>query len=560
MSASPEGRRTFAATARTEGGSMDLKHYPTLHFHGATHTVTGSCYLLEAGESRVLIDCGMFQGSKTEKELNYRDFPFNPKELDAVLLTHAHIDHSGLLPKLVRDGYDGAIYATRPTIDLCEVMLPDSGHIQEMEVEHLNRRNRRRGRDTIEPIYTAGDATACLTFFRAVKLGQWTQIAPNIRARYWNAGHLLGSSSIEIEVTCPAGPGGSGEAETVTLLFSGDIGPRYKLLERDPEGPTGVDFIICESTYGDEDRPDVDAAQRRQLLKEEVKAALKPGGVLLIPSFAVERTQELLVDLVGLMEEGALPRLPVVIDSPLATRASEIFGANARAMEGGDALVRALHARNVRFTESVEQSMALDRAHEFQIIISASGMCEAGRIRHRLKSWLWKPETTVLFVGFQAEGTLGRILQQGASQVRIQGDEIMVRARIRTLDLYSGHADGPELAAWLEARGPIRRGLFLVHGEEHALEGLEARLADLLAPGSITLPTLDAAYVLGPCHPWTAAAPHAHRLEAPQMGHQDWHNDMSRLTFDIGNRLQHSRTEEERRALMARLRKALIDG
>ncbi|WP_445682163.1 MBL fold metallo-hydrolase [Radicibacter daui] len=542
---------------------MDLKHSPTLHFHGATHTVTGSCYLLEAGESRVLIDCGMFQGSKTEKELNYRDFPFNPKELDAVLLTHAHIDHSGLLPKLVRDGYDGAIYATRPTIDLCEVMLPDSGHIQEMEVEHLNRRNRRRGRDTIEPIYTASDAVSCLTFFRAVKLGEWNDIAPNVRARYWNAGHLLGSSSIEIEVTCiPAttDKGGEAKTETTTLLFSGDIGPRYKLLEHDPEGPSGVDFIICESTYGAEDRPDVDAAQRRQLLKEEVKAANKPGGVLLIPSFAVERTQELLVDLVGLMEEGALPRLPVVIDSPLATRASEIFDSNARSMEGGEALIRALHARNVRFTESVEQSMALDRAHEFQIIISASGMCEAGRIRHRLKSWLWKPETTVLFVGFQAEGTLGRILQQGASQVRIQGDEVMVRARIRTLDLYSGHADGPELADWIKARGPIRRGLFLVHGEEHGLEGLKARVEGLLPAGAVTLPTLDAAYTLGPCHPWALAPARMHRLEAQQLGHQDWHNDMSRLVFDIGNRLEHGKSDAERRALMTRLRKALIDG
>jgi metallo-beta-lactamase family protein len=213
----------------------------------------------------------------------------------------------------------------------------------------------------------------------------------------------------------------------------------------------------------------------------------------------------------------------------------------------------------VRFTESVEQSMALDRSHEFQIIISASGMCEAGRIRHRLRSWLWKPETTVLFVGFQAEGTLGRILQNGVGQVRIQGDEIMVRARIRTLDLYSGHADGPELAEWIAARMPIRRGLFLIHGEEAALAGLKQRVEAAVAPATVTLPTLDAAFVLGPCHPWTVEPPHGARLAPQQMGHQDWHNDMSRLVFDINNRMRSSKTDDERRALMSQLRKAMID-
>jgi metallo-beta-lactamase family protein len=221
---------------------------PVLRFHGAAHGVTGSCYEIETAQWRILIDCGLFQGSKSERELNYGAFPFPPEAIDAVILTHAHIDHSGLLPKLVKQGFSGPIHTTRATIDLCSVMLPDAAHIQEMEVEHLNRRNAQRGRPPVEPIYTLQDAAACMTLFRALEYRAWTTVADGLRARFWNAGHLLGSASVELEIDRRDGP--------LRLMFSGDIGPGHKLLQTDPEGPAGVDYLICESTYGDRDRPD----------------------------------------------------------------------------------------------------------------------------------------------------------------------------------------------------------------------------------------------------------------------------------------------------------------
>jgi metallo-beta-lactamase family protein len=524
---------------------------PIIHFHGAAGTVTGSCHLVEAGGRRVLVDCGMFQGSKTEKEQNYRAFPFEPSGLDAVILTHAHIDHSGLLPKLVKDGFDGPIYATPPTVDLCAVMLPDSGHIQEMEVEHLNRRNSRRGREPVEPIYTANDAAATMTQFRAVPLEEWTQIGPEIRFRFWNAGHLLGSASVEIE----AGTG----ADRQRLLYSGDIGPGHKLLQFDPEAPEGFDYVICESTYGDRDRLETSDKERRAQLAHEVRTAMRhPDGALLIPSFAVERTQELLADLIFLMETRAVETCPVIIDSPLASRASQVFVRHAREMENGDLLRRAMRARNVRFTETAEQSKAIDNLRGFHIIIAASGMCEAGRIRHRLKNWLWREEGTVLLVGFQAAGTLGRILSDGASTVRIQGDEIAVRAAIRKLDVYSGHADGPELAEWVKERMPIARGVFLVHGEEPAVAGLKERLSAFLPAEKVTAPGLDAAYRLGPDGP----EPIAGEVKAPRMdpaaaGHPDWHNDAQALMLDLQDRLKGAADRKARDVILRRVRRAL---
>ncbi|MCZ8108239.1 MAG: MBL fold metallo-hydrolase, partial [Burkholderiales bacterium] len=277
---------------------------------------------METQSAKVLIDCGMVQGSKTEKELNYRAFPFRPADVDAVVLSHSHIDHSGLIPKLVKDGFRGPIFATYGTIDLCSIMLPDSGHIQEMEVEQLNRRNALRGRAGVDPIYTAEQAELCLTQFRPAKLGEWIDVADGFRIRLWSAGHLLGSTSIEVEAE-------ERGKRTVRLIFSGDIGPASKLFEREPEGPEGVDHVVCEATYGDVDRPAVSTKARRKLLLDEVRAASQRNGALIIPSFAVERAQELLTDLVGLMESGDVPRCPLFIDSPLASRASKIFAAHA---------------------------------------------------------------------------------------------------------------------------------------------------------------------------------------------------------------------------------------
>lgn len=521
---------------------------PRLSFHGAARGVTGSCFRLETASGAVLVDCGMFQGPKTEKELNYRPFPFDPAGIKAVLLTHAHIDHSGLLPKLVRDGFDGAIHATPATADLCEVMLPDSAHIQMSEVEHLNRRNAQRHADPVTPIYDATDTATCLGLFHPHPYGDWFAVLPDMRARFWNAGHLLGSASIEIEVET----GG----ETRRLLFSGDIGPNSKLMEPDPTGPSGIDYIICESTYGDIDRDDTTAAARRASLRDEVLASIHENGVLLIPSFAVERAQELLSDLRLLMAKGDLPPIPIYIDSPMATAATRVFARHAKSLEGGQTLLEGLRSHDVHFTETVEQSMALDRLRGFHIVIAASGMCEAGRIRHRLKNWLWREEATVLLVGFQAVGTLGRILQDGADQVRIQGRDYAVRARIRSIDLYSGHADGPELADWVRARLPLGAQVFLVHGEATAIDGLAARLAAFLPRDSVLIPDLDATYLLGPtrARPAGLTAP---RIAPDRIARDDWHNDLSRLSLALSDALARCPDDAARARLVERMSAAL---
>ena len=517
-----------------------------LSFHGAAHTVTGSCFLLETADAKILIDCGMFQGSKSEKELNYRPFPFAAESVGAMILTHAHIDHSGLIPKLVKAGFPGPIFATRASVDLCSVMLPDSGFIQETEVTQLNRRNKQRGKPQVEPIYTAEDALACLAQFRPTDYCVWTQVAPGIRARFWNAGHLLGSASVELDVAQGAGT-------PRRLLFSGDIGPDQKVLEPDPEAPKNLDFVICESTYGGTDRTEMDTTQRRKLLRTEIEAAMARNGALIIPSFAVERTQELLVDIAGLMESGAVPQAPIFIDSPLASKATAVFETHAHALENGDALVRALHAHHVRFTESVEQSKAIGRFRGFHIVIAASGMCEAGRIRHHLKNWLWRDEGTVLLVGFQAQGTLGRILHDGATRVRIQGEEIQVRAQIRSLDVSSGHADASQLARWIAGRGVISGNLFLVHGEEEALAGLARRVGS----EAILTPELDESYDLGGESARLLEGLRPRRMDPAQAGRPDWHNDASRLMLDISDTLGSATDEKTRGILIRRLRRAL---
>jgi metallo-beta-lactamase family protein len=522
-----------------------------LSFHGAARAVTGSCFRLATEHGEVLIDCGLFQGSKTEKELNYRPFPFAPNGIAAVILSHAHIDHSGLLPKLHKAGFRGPIYATPGTADLAGVMLPDSAYVQETEVEQLNRRNARRHQAPVEPIYVAADALACLERFRPVPYAAWFDVVRGVRARFWNAGHLLGSTSVEVEVR------DAGGERPMRLLFSADIGPNFKLLHPDPDGPRDLDYVVCEGTYGDTDRADTTAEKRRTVLRDEVRAAHHPEGALLIPSFAVERAQELISDLVQLMNEGELPTIPIYVDSPLASKASRIFADHAADLDGGEDLIRGLNSRHVRFTETVEQSKALDRLREFHIVIAASGMCEAGRIRHRLRNWLWRDEATVLLVGFQAQGTLGRILQDGAAAVRIQGDEFKVRARIRSIDLYSGHADGPELADWIGKRLPIRHDVFLVHGEPAALSGLQARLNGIVDPARIVLPALDETFELSARGAQLVDSRVPPRIDRQKVAHLDWHNEVSRLILDINDALAGAADEKARGVLIRRLRRAL---
>jgi metallo-beta-lactamase family protein len=525
-----------------------------LTFHGAARTVTGSCYLLEAGAERVLIDCGMFQGSKTERELNYRSFPFEPASLTAVLLTHAHIDHSGLLPKLVRHGYRGPIHSTLPTVDLCGIMLPDSASIQEMEVKQLNQRRSRRGAAEVEPIYTLEDALAALEQFEGHDYESWFSPAPGVRARFWNAGHLLGSASIELEIDRDG-------AAPLRLLFSGDIGPDNKMLQPDPQAPAGFDIVVCESTYGGRARFERSEDGRREILAAEVNQAALKKGALLIPSFAVERTQELVTDLVRLMDAGAVPKANIFIDSPLASKATAIFERHAGELQHGGDLVRAFSSPYVRSTESVEDSKALSRFTGFRIIVAASGMCDAGRIRHHLKNHLWQPSTTVLIAGFQAEGSLGRILQDGARTVTIMGETISVKADIRRIEDYSGHADGRELVDWVSHRLPIGRSIFLTHGEEAGQQAMAADLAALNLPHDcIVIPGLDSVYDLSGETCAFLASETRPRIDPAMVARLDSHNELATLVLDIRDAVNAAADEKARGVILRRLRRALAGG
>lgn len=550
----PDRRKPQSARAkRWTPVSGDAPSSVTVQFCGAAHTVTGSCHVLTTPTARILVDCGLFQGPKTLKELNYSDFPFRPSDIDAVVLTHAHIDHSGLLPKLVKDGFTGRIFATRGTIDLCSYLLPDAGYIQESEVAALNRRNTARGRAEVSPIYTREDAIASLGAFHPVEYEAWHRVATGIRARYWNAGHLLGSASIELEIAAPD-PG----EQPLRILASGDIGPDAKLLQPDPDAPAGFDYVLSESTYGDTDRPSISPFQRRRRLAAEVLAAHAAGGALLIPAFAVERTQELLAELLDLMEKRAIPPAPVFLDSPLAIRATEVFRRHASSLDGDVDIDRHLASPHLHASETVDESKAIGRLSGFHIIIAASGMCDAGRIRHHLKRWLWRRDATVLLTGFQARGTLGRFLSEGAQAVRIQGEEIKVSARIRQTDDYSGHADGPELLKWIIERCPIKRGIFLVHGEEKGLSGLSSRLEKHFgAELHRIVPELDARYELGGLRARALDGASRRRLAPKAVASLDWHNQMSKLILDINERLDRAPDDQARENVVRTLQRAL---
>jgi len=523
-----------------------------LAFHGAARTVTGSCYRIETPESQVLVDCGMFQGPRTVTELNYRPFPFDPRKINALVLTHAHIDHTGLVPKLVKHGFTGPIHATVGTQDLCAIMLPDSGHIQETEVKQLNERLRRKGEPEVEPIYGLEDAMQALNQFQAQSMETWFTPAKGIRMRYWNAGHLLGSTSIEVEVS-------DGGAKPTRILFSGDLGPDSKLFEHDPEAPSNWDFVICESTYGGRDRFERSQDKRRAILAEELRQAAARGGVLLIPSFAVERTQEVVTDIVAVMDSGGAPKANIFIDSPLANKATQVFRKHASELEAGAELARAFASPLVKSTESVDDSKALNRFKGFHIVISASGMAEAGRIRHHLRNRLWQRSTTVLLVGFQAKGTLGALLEEGAKRVRIMGEDVNVAATIRRLEDYSGHADGPELVEWVKERLPVKKTIFLTHGEEEGQVALAEDLRGLVPDDCILRPRLDDVYNLSGDACALLEAETKPRIDPTSVARLDWHNDLQSLVLDIEEQMKQAADEKQRGVLIRKLRRAMID-
>lgn len=523
-----------------------------LTFHGAAGTVTGACFLLEHPNGRLLVDCGLFQGPKLLRELNYRPPPFAAEGIDALLLTHAHIDHSGLVPKLCRNGFRGPILATRGTADLLEWLLPDAGAIQESEVERLNRRNAPRGRPAVQPIYTREDAEACLTRIRAQPLDEWIACATGVRTRFWPAGHILGSSSIEVEVATASGE------PPLRLLFSGDIGPPQSPLETAPRVGAGYDYVIVEATYGDRDRPSQTPAARRHALLAEIETARAAGGNLLIPAFAVERTQELLFDLGRLIVERKLPpTMQVVVDSPLAIRATTVFARHWSELAPDTAAP--FDAPQFRFVMSAEESAKLEHIRRGAIILAGSGMCDAGRIRGHLRNNLWRTEATVLFVGYQAPGTLGAILADGAEAVRIHGQEVSVRCRIRRLEGYSGHADRGALLDWIAARLPVRRGVFLTHGEPRALQALSCGLFQRgIDADRIFIPQLDERIRLAPA---IARQPIVPRLgedaRLAVLKGRDWHNDYAELALDLQHRLLQTADERGRARLLRRLRRAL---
>ncbi len=438
-------------------------------FLGAAKTVTGSCYYVETKSCRFLVDCGMFQGSSTDEALNLEPFPFNPAELDFIILTHAHIDHSGRIPKLYVDGFKGRIFATKATSELCAIMLPDSGHIQEFENEWTNRKRGRAGLPPIKPLYTHQDAVDCIRLFESV--GYNEIINPNacIQVRFNDAGHILGSSIVELWIR--------ENGEEVKAVFSGDLGNRNMPILRDPTVIDSADYLFIESTYGNRNHANVEKKVDRFV--EIIRSTVEQGGNVVIPSFAVGRTQEIIYELYKQRERYGdslekLLEIPVYVDSPLAVSATRVFRNNldcfdeeARSyVENGD---NPLDFPGLRFTQSSDESKALNFSKESMIIISASGMCDAGRIKHHLKHNLWRKESSVVFVGYQAVGTLGRRLVDGAKKVRIFGEEITVNARIEMLEGFSGHADQNGLMDWMKNIREKPKKIFLVHGEEPAM-------------------------------------------------------------------------------------------
>lgn len=523
----------------------------TLTFCGAAGTVTGSCSHIENESVCFLVDCGMFQGTRTTQQLNYEPFPFDVERLDFVLLTHAHIDHSGLLPKLAKAGYRGPIYCTEPTRDLLEFMLADSAYIQESNVERLNRRLQRKGRPLLKPLYTIRDAEQTLRLIRPQPYEGWFEAKPGVGARFWNAGHLLGSASVELRLQ---------DAESghpLRILFSGDLGPDEKSFHPDPDAPAGYDYIVCESTYGDRDRDDYTLEKRREALRDELVRGLSRGGNVVIPSFAVERSQELLHDIGSLLASGEIPDATVYLDSPLARKATEVFIRHAAALQELEVREAELFRHpNFRLVESVEESKAINQVRHGAIIISASGMCTAGRIKHHLKNNIWRPEATVLFVGYQSPGTLGQIILSGAENVRIYGKQYRVQAAIRQLGNYSAHADQRELIDWIVERGPLVGGLFLNHGEDEAREALREKLVQRgLSGDEIFLPKFDERFELVGGSPSSKGRPKP-RIDEASL-HRDWYNDYAAFVLELGNRLETLDDAEQRRELMKRLSAAL---
>ena len=444
-----------------------------IRFAGAAREVTGSAHLVEVNDRTILLDCGLFQGRRAETAAKNHTLPGAVDRIDAVVLSHAHIDHAGRLPFLVKEGYRGAIHSTNATRDLCEVMLADSAHIQEKDAEFLAR----RGRERVEPLYALTDVSTTLTQFAPHRYHERFEIVPGVTGRFVDAGHILGSASIELEWE---------EAGAKRRLgFSGDIGRAGLPIIRDPEPLERLDWVIMESTYGDRDHGSISGA--RDDLARIISETAAKGGRVLIPAFAVGRTQELLYDLHALADAGRIPRLPIIIDSPLATEATNVFRENIDDFDLGEEMVKHTTGKGhsifdfdlVQFTPDVQDSKATLQRQGPMIVIAASGMAESGRILHHLAHGAGDARNTILIVGFQAQHTLGRRIVERQEEIKVFGEMIPLRANVEVLNGYSAHADRTELTGWLDAArtsSPQLQDVFLVHGEPKAQDALADRL------------------------------------------------------------------------------------
>ena len=439
-----------------------------IKFCGASTGVTGSCHLLTSGEHKILLDCGQFQGGKAQDALNYEKFPFEPSEIECVVLSHAHIDHCGRLPLLTKRGFEGKIYCTDATADLLSVMLKDSAYIHEKETEWKNRKAERAGREQVEPLYTIEDAEKTLSLVSPILYDQQIEINSDMKIVFNDAGHILGSAITELWVT--------EDDKESKIVFSGDLGMEGRPILRDPTYIKKADYVIMETTYGNRIRKELGSGVEK--LIEIILNTTRRGGNVVIPSFAVGRTQELIYELNRFYDSNneyrkELDKIFVYIDSPMATTATEIFRRNAQVFdeETREYILKGdnpLEFKNLKFTRSSKESQDLNFNKEPKIIISASGMCEAGRIRHHLKHNLWNPKNSIVFVGYQGQGTLGRSLVEGIKMVTLFGEEIQVNAEIHNLEGFSGHADQNGLFAWLAHFEQKPKQIFLVHGEEES--------------------------------------------------------------------------------------------
>lgn len=441
-----------------------------IQFCGASDGVTGSCHLIRTEKHQILLDCGQFQGGKVEEQKNFEEFPFDPTEIDCMILSHAHIDHCGRIPLLVKRGFKGDIYCTDATADLLEVMLKDSGYIHEKEAEWKNKKNQRAGRPLVEPLYTFNDAMDSLKYVKPVLYDQLIEINEDMKIVFNDAGHILGSAITEIWVS---------EGEEVSkIVFTGDLGVMERPILRNPVKIKKADYVIMEATYGNRLHPS-NSLNVKELM-DIIRKTAKRGGTTVIPSFAVGRTQELIYELNRVYDSDSEYRkdfedLMVYIDSPMATTATEVFKRNAQVFdeETKEFITRGdnpLDFKNLQFTRSSQESMMLNANNKPKVIISASGMCEAGRIRHHLKHNLWDARNSIIFVGYQAEGTLGRMLVEGAKEITLFNEKVECKAEIHNLEGFSGHADRDGLIDWLKGLEKQPKQIFLVHGEMDAKE------------------------------------------------------------------------------------------